>query len=181
MAAKLMGAVNRDNLVVGGCFDWIETWGLRKAIIGPAYPLLAARRVSFWMLGPPLLSATVAVLQWICGRPWIWGDPAAFLEIHAAFLVLGGIIGLGIEFIPRAVTVSKDEVFIIMNYRMFWRLLLSRKTLVRVTPVAPQITRMDFYTQGRAKPKMVRACPFEAAKVVEWFQKAGINVELESG
>jgi hypothetical protein len=37
---------------------------------------------------------------------------------------------------------------------------------------------MDFYSHGRAKPRMICGCPFEAAKVVEWFHVAGIDVEL---
>ncbi len=176
-----MGAINRNRLVVGRYFVWLETWKLRKAVIGPSYFSFVAKRISLWMLGLPLLSVTGAALQWICGRPWIWGDPARFLRIHGVFLVLGAVIGLGLEFGPRSVQIYKNMVLVTQGYRVAWRLLLNRGTLVRVTPVAAQVTRLDFYSQGRAKPRMIRGCPFEAAKVVEWFQVAGIDVELKSG
>ena len=133
------------------------------------------------MFGFPLAFTAALGLGAICGRPGQFSPLSAVFHLLGICFVLGGITGLGIEFIPRNVVVSKDEVFIILNYRMFWRLLLSRKTLVRVTPVAAQVTRLDFYSPGRARPKMIRGCPFEATKVVEWFQNAGINVELESG
>jgi hypothetical protein len=175
-----MRDINFDKLVIGGEFNWVETWKLRRVIIGPRYFFFVVKRVSLWMLGFPLALLTAAGLRTLCGRPGFTPLSALF-HLLVICLVLGGATGLAFEFGARDVTIYKDQVFIIAGWRVFWRLLLNRRIFVRVTPVGTQITRMDFYSQGRASPKMVRGCPFEAARVVEWFQTAGINVELVEG
>ncbi len=176
-----MRAVNRDTLEVGGVFVWVETWKLRQAIAGPFYVSKVAKRVIWWALGFPLALMAALGLGTICGRRGQFSPLSDVFYLLGIWLVVGGITGLAFEFAALSIQIYKNQVYVIQSYRVFWRLLFSHKTLVRVTPVAPQVTRMEFYSQGRARPKMVRACPFEAAKVVEWFQNAGINVELESG
>jgi hypothetical protein len=175
-----MPSVNLDSLVVAKEeFVWTETWQLRKAAIGPSYSLFLAKRVTSWTLGFPLALAAAIGLRAICGHPEEFSHLPADFHEFVIYIVSGAITGLAFEYAPLTIQISKYQILIIQSYRVFWRLLFRREMLVRVTPIAPQITRMDFYLPGRARPKMIRGCPFEAAKVVEWFHAAGINVELE--